>query len=67
MNNNFKINKETIAAAKRGDKNTLLANLSDEEKKQLQSTLNDKEKLKNILNSDAAKQLMKILGGNKNG
>ncbi len=67
MNNNFKINKDTISAAKRGDKDALLANLNAEEKRQLQDTLNDKVKLQSILNSDAARRLMNILGGTKNG
>ncbi|MDO4608563.1 MAG: hypothetical protein Q4B40_05160 [Clostridia bacterium] len=67
MNNNFKIDKDAISAAKRGDKNALLANLTEAEKQQLQATLNDKEKLQSILNSDAARRLMKILGETKNG
>ncbi len=68
MNNKFgKIDKETINAAKRGDRDALMATLSDDQRRQLQDTLNDKDKLKSILNSDAAQKLMKILGGNKNG
>ncbi len=67
MNNDIKLNKETLEAAKRGDKEALMANLSESEKKQLMSALNDKEGLKSLLNSDTARRLMKILGGNKNG
>lgn len=68
MNNNFnKINKSTIEAARRGDADALMSNLSESEKRQLQETLNDKNKLKSILSSDAARELIKILGGTKNG
>ncbi len=68
MDNNFgKIDKKTLDAAKRGDTNALMSNLSSEERKRLDEALKDKNKLKNILSSDTARQLMKLLGGNKNG
>ncbi len=68
MNNDFsKIDKNTIDAARRGDTDALMSNLSENDRKKINDVLADKDKLKQILNSDAAKNLMKILGGNKNG
>ena len=68
MNNDFgKIDKKTLDAAKRGDTNAVLQNLNDEDRKKVQEALADKDKLKEILSSDAAKKLMKFLGGKKNG
>lgn len=61
------IGKNTIEAAKRGDTDAVLQSLNESDRKKIEETLSDKEKLKKILNSDAAKNLMKILGGNKNG
>ena len=61
------IGKNTIEAAKRGDKDAVLQSLNESDRKKIEETLSDKEKLKKILNSDAAKNLMKILDGNKNG
>ena len=61
------IGKNTIEAAKRGDTDAVLQSLNKSDRKKIEETLSDKEKLKKILNSDAAKNLMKILGGNKNG
>lgn len=65
--NNFNIDKSTINAARRGDKDALLKNLSDDDRKKLEETLSDKQKLQQLLNSDAAQKLMKILGGKQNG
>ena len=68
MNNNFdKIDKKTLDAARRGDTNAVLDNLNDSDRKKIEEVLADKDKLKQILNSDAAKNLMKILGGKQNG
>lgn len=68
MNNNFnKIDKDTIDAARRGDTDAVMSGLSDADRKKVNEVLADKDKLKQILNSDAAKQLMKILGGKQNG
>ncbi len=68
MNNNFdKINKKTIDAARRGDTDALMSNLSDADRKKVQEVLADKDKLKQILSSDAAQSLIKILGGKQNG
>ena len=68
MNNNFgNIDKKTIDAARRGDTNAVLNNLSDTDRKKVEEILADQNKLKQILNSDAAKNLMKILGGKQYG
>ncbi len=68
MNNNFdKINKDTINAARRGDTDAIMSKLSDDDRKKVSEVLADKDKLKQILSSDAAQQLMKILGGKENG
>lgn len=68
MNNDFsKIGKDTIEAARRGDTKAVMSNLSDTERKKVNEILANKDKLKEILNSDAAKQVMKILGGKQNG
>ncbi len=66
MNNNFSnIDKNTLDAAKRGDVDAVLKNVSAEDKKKIEQTLADKDKLKQLLNSDAARALIKILGGDK--
>ena len=68
MNNNFdKIDKKTIDAARRGDTDAVMQGLSDNDRKKVQEVLADKDRLKQILSSDAAQRLMKILGGKQNG
>ena len=68
MNNNFdNIDKKTFDAARRGDTEAVLKSLNDTDRQKIQEVLEDKDKLKQILSSDAAQKLMKILGGNKNG
>ena len=68
MNNDFgKIDKKTLDAARRGDKDAVLQNLKEDDRKKIEEVLADKEKLNKILNSDAARKLMKFLGGKKNG
>ncbi|MBR5472584.1 MAG: hypothetical protein IKU82_01195 [Clostridia bacterium] len=68
MNNNFdKIDKKTLDAARRGDTNAVLGTLNDSDRKKIEEVLSDKDKLKQILNSDTAKNLIKILGGKQNG
>lgn len=63
-----KIDKKTIEAAKSGNTNAVMNSLSDADRKKMQDILADKDKLKKILSSDAAKNIIKILGGdNKNG
>ena len=67
MENN--LNKETILkAAKSGNSDKLIKNLSSKDKETLNSILNDKQKLKEVLSSPEAAALLKILsGGGKNG
>lgn len=68
MNNDFgKIDKKTLDAARRGDKDAVLQNLKEDDRKKIEEVLADKEKLNKILNSDAAQKLMKFLGGKTNG
>lgn len=64
---NGKINKDAINKAKNGDTSSLLNSLSPEDRKKVNDALNDKEKLKQILSSDAAKKLLNLLGGKNNG
>ncbi|MBQ6717678.1 MAG: hypothetical protein IJZ21_00765 [Clostridia bacterium] len=68
MNNNFdKIDKKTLEAARRGDTDAVMSGLSTADRQKVNEVLADKDKLKQILSSDAAQQLMKILGGKQNG
>ena len=68
MNNDFgKISKEDIDAARKGNTDAVMSKLSDGDRKKINELLADKEKLQQILNSDAAQKLMKILGGKQNG
>lgn len=67
MNNFDKINKETIDAARKGDTEAVMASLNEADRKKIQEVMNDKDKLKKILSTDAAQKIMKILGGKKNG
>ena len=65
--NNFNLDKDTLIAARNKDKSALLKNINAEDRKKIEEALADKEKLQQILNSDYARQLMKILGGKQNG
>lgn len=72
MNNGFSkefknIDEKTLEAAKRGDTKAVLQGLNESDRKKIEEALSDKEKLKKILSSDAAQNLIKKLGGNKNG
>lgn len=60
-----KLSKNTIEAAKKGDTNAVIQSLNESDRKKMKEILSDNEKIKNILNSDAAKNIMKILGGDK--
>lgn len=60
-----KLSKNTIEAAKKGDTNAVMQSLNEADRKKMKEILSDNEKIKNILNSDAAKNIMKILGGDK--
>ncbi len=64
--NNFGISNEAINAAKKGDKKALLNQLSSDDIKKINSVLNDKQKLEDILKSPQAAAIFKALGG-KNG
>ncbi len=66
MNNNFsKIDKKTIDAARRGDTDAVMQGLNASDRKKVEEVLADQDKLKQILSSDAAQQLIKFLGGEK--
>lgn len=68
MNNDLnKIDKKVLDAARRGDANAVLQNLNDDDRQKVQEVLSDNDKLKQLLNSEAAQKLIKFLGGNKNG
>ena len=68
MNNNFdKLDKKILEAARCGDTDAVMSGLSDADRKKVNEVLADKDRLKQILSSDAAQQLMKILGGKQNG
>ena len=64
--NNPKIDNKILEAAKKGDTNTLMKNLSDKDKEKLNAVLNDKKAIENILKSPQAAAILKTLGG-KNG
>ena len=59
------LSKNTIEAAKKGDTNAVMQSLNEADRKKMKEILSNNEKIKNILNSDAAKNIMKILGGDK--
>ncbi len=66
MNNNFnKIDKATLDAARRGDTDAVFKNVSASDRQKIEQVLADKNKLNQILSSDAAKQLIKFLNGDK--
>ncbi len=71
-NQNFndisKIDKETVENLKKsGNAQKLINSLSKEQKQKLNSVLNDKEALENLLKSPQALALLKMFGGGKNG
>ncbi len=73
MNNNFSNDVSGILkqkgidpkTLKNMDKNALLKNLSAEDTKKINSILNDKQALNELLNSDKAKAIMSKLFGSK--
>jgi hypothetical protein len=68
MNNDFnKIDKNIVDAARRGDTNAVLKNLNECDRQKVQEILADKDKLKQLLNSEEAQNLIKFLGGKQNG
>lgn len=64
--NNPKFDNKTMDAAKKGDTDALIKNLSAKDKEKLNSILNDKKALEDILKSPQAAAIMKLFGG-KNG
>ena len=64
--NNPKFTKQDIEAAKKGNTDALIKNLSSEEKQKLNLILNDKKAIESILKSPQAVALLKAFGG-KNG
>ena len=64
--NSPKFDKKTIEAAKNGNTDELIKSLSKEDKEKLNSILNDKSAIENILKSPQAAALLKAFGG-KNG
>ncbi len=73
MNNNFSKDASDILRQKgidpqnlkNIDKNSLLKNLSAEDTKKINSILNDKQALNDLLNSEKAKAIMSKLFGSK--
>ena len=73
MNNNFSNDANEILKQKgidpqnlkNIDKNSLLKNLSAEDTKKINSILNDKQALNELLNSEKAKAIMSKLFGSK--
>jgi len=73
MNNNFSKDASDILRQKGIDpqnltniaKNSLLKNLSDDDTKKINSILNDKQALNDLLNSEKAKAIMSKLFGSK--
>ncbi len=57
-----KINRNTAEKAASGNTNALLSSLSTEDRNQLQALLSDKAATQKLLSSDAARQLLKIIG-----
>ncbi len=53
-------------AAKQGNVQDMLKNADSNQKKKIESVLNDPEKTKQILNSPQAQSLIKLLGGEQN-
>lgn len=65
---NLNTNRESInEAIKKGDKNALVNTLSKEDREKLNSILNDKKAISDILKSPEAKAIIKNFFGGKNG
>ena len=62
-----KINKNALEQAKKGDVGALSASLDEQSRKMLGEVMSDKNKMREILNSDAAKEIIKKFSGDKNG
>lgn len=57
---NGKVSREAVSSAMKGDASALLKGLGNEDRKKLDELLNNKEKAKEVLSSDAAKKLLKL-------
>lgn len=67
-NNPLNLNNEELKnAIKSGDKKALINSLSQEERDKLNSILNDKKAISDILKSPEAKAIIKNFFGGKNG
>lgn len=58
-----KLDKKTLQSAAKGEISGLMASLNEEDKKKLNDALSDKEKARQLLSSDAARQLLQNLFG----
>lgn len=63
---NPEFDSKTLEAAKKGDTEALIKNLSNEDKQKLNAILNDKKAIESILKSPQAAAILKAFGG-KNG
>ena len=62
-----KINSKNIDDAVKGDFSGIMSQMSENDRKKLNAALTDKNKAKEILSSDAAKEVLKnLLNGGKN-
>lgn len=61
------ISGEDIKRAQSGDMSGLIENLPEKDAKKVREILSSKEKRKEFLSSDAAQEILKLLGGKNNG
>ena len=60
-----KLDKQSLENAARGDMGGVMSGLGEDDKRKLMEALSDKEKTRQILSSDAARQLLNNLFGNQ--
>lgn len=66
LSERLKLSPEQIkASAEKGDTDSLLKNVESEKAKQVQSVLGDPEKIKKLMNSPEAQELMRLLDSDK--
>lgn len=58
-----KLDKQSLENAARGDMGGVMSGLGEDDKRKLMEALSDKEKTRQILSSDAARQLLNNLFG----
>lgn len=63
LSSNKNINKDDLLKAQKGDVSGVLSSLNSADAKKLKEALNDKQKAKQILSSDAAQKILKALNG----